>query len=135
MAARPNYTTIMTDEEFIQFKNQIDACVTHVIGDQPPPGAKTPVESPTAFYLSPPQSSLGLHRSSISVSESSSLLGPSRMSSKSDTAYESSSEEDSEFVDSHMRFEDAVKRMEKIRNDKLLLEKVIGRIVATESMA
>ena len=85
VAVRPNYTRYLTDEEFLSFKTSIDACVTHVIGDAPPPGVRTPVESPTAFYLSPPQSmsSLPFHRSSLSFTDGFGHLGlPSRLSSK-----------------------------------------------------
>ncbi|XP_055337776.1 mitogen-activated protein kinase kinase kinase 4-like [Paramacrobiotus metropolitanus] len=139
VAVRPNYTKYMTEELFQSFKTQIDTCVTHVIGDPPQPGQnKTPVESPTTFYLSPPQSSIALapHRSSLSLSEGSSVvLGSyiSRLSSKSDTAYESSEEDDSEMHELHHRVEDAVDKLDKKRNDYLMKHKLVGMVVPTES--
>lgn len=118
----------------MSFKSLIDTCVTHVIGDQPPPGSKTPLESPTTFYLSPPQSTLSLHRSSLSFPDGNTLpLGiPSRMSSKSDTAYESSEDDDSELYEPHRRVEEAVAKLDKKRNEDLLRQKAVGMIVPTE---
>ncbi|OQV16663.1 Mitogen-activated protein kinase kinase kinase 4 [Hypsibius exemplaris] len=140
VAVRPNYTRYLTEDEFQAFKTQIDACVTHVIGDQPPPGMKTPAESPnTPFYLSPPQSTLQFHRSSLSFTDGYHLGIPSRLSSKSDTnttfSTESSDEgEESDSYEPRHRVEEATAKLELKLAQKQMERKAVGRVVPTESM-
>lgn len=135
VAVRPNYTRYQDEKLFQDFKDLIDSCVTHVIGE-PTLGTKTPTESPTTFYLSPPQSSQSFstsHRSSLSTIDGHLGIPTRSVSLKSDAAvsFDSSDEEDHDF-DPRQRMQEATLKLDRLRNEQLLKCKLAGRVVKTD---